>query len=79
MSRFPTRINTSADAIGAGFEDNDLDAVGPQDGCSTKSGNAGTDYDDFAWDRDRDAICNLILPVLLTHDCFDLRDCVFRV
>lgn len=42
--------------------------MGSQDGCCTKSGNAGTDYDDFL--RGRDSIwwwkC---VPDLLTHNC----------
>lgn len=62
MSGFPARINTSADAIRAGFEHNDLDTMSSQDGCSTKASNAGTDYDDFFCVRE---IC---LPFLLTHN-----------
>lgn len=60
MSIFSTRVNASADAIRAGFEDNDLDAMGSQDGGCTKSGNAGTDYDDF------------LLGWLFFHQCLPL-------
>src|ERR1700761_2986999 len=44
---FPTRVNTSADPVRPGFEDHDLDSVGSQDRGSTKTGDAGTDYDHF--------------------------------
>ncbi len=73
MAWSPTRVNASANAIRAAFENNDLDAMGSQDGCCTKSGNAGTDYDNFLLRRREGFGCWECLPLLvLTHNSLSL-------